>query len=429
MEKLKLIKKDKILRLPEKPGIYAFLNKKELLYIGKAINIKKRVKNHFQKSNQKDGLFIKKTDKIGFMESGSEIEALILEARLIKKYRPKFNVIWKDDKNYFYICFTKENFPRIFITHQVAKNNPLIKCLGPFVDGEAIKQVLKILRKIFPYKSCKNMPKKSCLFYQLKRCPAPCLLNNNLARQLPKVAQKTKKISQKNIFNIIKIFEGKGEKILKDTLKKMRMAAKAKDFEEAIRLRDRAGFLERILAHSPVFQEKEEKPGWEKIKKNLTEIFKDKKGFHRIEAYDISNFQGKEATGSLVVFIEGRPEKNLYRKFKIKFSGEKPNDILMLKEIIKRRLNHKEWPLPDLVLIDGGKAQLNLGLKEFNGKKIKIMSLAKKNNELFLAFRKKPVLLKNLPSDTSNLILRIRDEAHRFAISYHRNLRKKRLFS
>jgi excinuclease ABC subunit C len=421
------INKNKIDCLPKKPGIYAFFNKKDILYLGKAINIKERVKNHFQNPTYKDNVFINKTDKLGFIETSSDIEALILEAKLIKKYQPKFNVVWRDDKNYFYVCFTKENFPRVFITHQIPKNNSQNQCAGPFVDGKAIKQTLKILRKTFPYRNCQKLPQRPCLWYQLKRCPAPCLLKSNLAKQLPKISEKTKKESQKNISGIIKILEGKKEKLLENLKEKMKKASKLKKFEEAGRLRDQISSLERTLAHSIIFEKKDF--DWPKIENSLKQIFNDKKDFYRIEAFDISNFQGKEAVGSLVVFIEGKPDKNHYRKFKIKFSKDKPNDTLMIREIIKRRFKHQEWPLPDLALIDGGKGQLNSALREIRNKKVKIMALAKKNNELFLPHRKKPILLKKISPELSNLILRVRDEAHRFAISYHRKLRKNKLFS
>jgi len=429
MEKFKLTNKNKISGLPKGPGIYAFFKKKEILYIGKAINIKERIKSHFQQPSYKDDIFIDKTDKIGIIKTGSEIEALILEAKLIKKYQPKFNVIWRDDKNYFYVVFTKEDFPRIFITHQIPKNKALNKYAGPFVDGKAVKQTLKIIRKTFPYRSCNILPKNPCLWYQLKRCPAPCLLKNRLAEQIPKISKKTKKECQKNALNILKIFKGKKEKLLRDLKEKMKKEAELKNFEEAGQIRDQIRSLEKIMAHRIILSEEKEGFIWERIKNYLQLILNDKKDFYRIEAYDISNFQGKEATGALIVFTEGKPNKSLYRRFKIKFSENKPDDILMLKEVLKRRLKHKEWPLPDLILIDGGKGQLNLALREIKNKKIKIMALAKKHNELFLPHQKKPILLKKLDSELSNLILRLRDEAHRFAIEYHRKLRKNKLFS
>jgi len=181
----KFLSRNKISQLPKSPGVYAFKNK-EILYIGKAANIRERVKNHFQQPAYRDNLFINQVSKIGYIKTKSEIEALIFEANLIKKYQPKYNVVWRDDKNYFFVGMTNEDFPRIFLTHQP---NPISNLqftiynfAGPFVDGKALKQTLKILRKVFPYRSCKTLPNRPCLWYHLGRCPAPCLIKSKLAK-------------------------------------------------------------------------------------------------------------------------------------------------------------------------------------------------------------------------------------------------------
>ena len=331
MKKFKFLPKSKISQLPKTAGIYAFKKNKAILYIGKAKNLRERVKNQADLLNS--------AKQVGYIKTDSENTALILEAKLIKKYQPKHNVAWRDDKNYFYVGITKEEFPRVFITHQIKKSkiqNPKSKIyyVGPFVDGRALKQALKELRKYSPFRTCKTLPKKPCLWFHLGRCPAPCLL-----------------LSQ------------------------------------------------------------------------------------RIEAYDVSNIQGQLATGSMVTFIKGKPDKNLYRRFKIKNLQQGPaggpNDTAMIKEVLQRRLRHAEWGLPDLILIDGGIAQLNAALKVKNQnskvKNIKVMSLAKKENKLYIEGQNRPVLLKNLPREIFNLILQLRDEAHRFARSYHLKLRKKAL--
>lgn len=305
---------DKINLLPKTPGVYAFIEKAKPIYIGKAVNLRARVPQHKK--------LLHLVEQLGYIETKSGDEALLLEAKLIKKYQPKYNVDWKDDKNYFYIGITKEFFPRLFITHQT--KNLKINYIGPFVNGGELKQALKELRKNYPYRTCNVLPRKPCLWYHLDQCLAPCLFKSR-----------------------------------------------------------------------------------------------------RIEAYDISNIQGQEATGSMVAFINGKPDKNLYRRFKIKISG-KPNDIAMIKEVLERRFNHPEWGAPDLLLIDGGKAQLNAAL---SATKTPAVALAKRNNELYMKGLKKPVLLRNLPQETSNLILRARDEAHRFAVAYHHILRKKALFN
>jgi len=314
MKKFKSLAISKISKMPQTPGIYAFKKNGKFLYIGKAANLRQRVKQHA-------GL-IKMAKHLCFIESKTDSEALLLEAKLIKKYQPKYNVSWKDDKNYFYVGITKESFPRVFITHQPKKRSST-QYLGPFISGRKLKKELNELRKLYPYRTCKSLPKKPCLWYYLNQCPAPCL------------------------------FRAK-----------------------------------------------------------------------RIEAYDIANIQGKEATGSMVTFFNGKPEKKLYRRFKIKLSG-KPNDLAMLKEIIWRRLKHKEWLYPDLMIIDGGKAQLNLAASLTE---IPVMAIAKKNNELYMKNVKNPIELKTLPRETFNLVLHMRDEAHRFARAYHHHLRKRHLF-
>lgn len=405
MEEFRFLPKNKVSKLPKNPGVYAFKKGSRLLYIGKAINIRERVKGH----DELLGL----TRQLGYIKADSEIEALILEANLIKRYQPKYNVVWRDDKNYFYICITKEDFPRVFITHQPKQFENTSRTVGPFVDGKALKQTLKVLRKAFPYRTCKNLPRKPCLWYQLDRCPAPCILKSKLGKQI--VRDRTSNIqkeSQRNIRNLIKILQGKKKQVLANLKKEMKAFSQGKKFEEAAKIRDQISALERVLAHSHIFTlvEAKPQPKWQ---------------YKRIEAYDISNIQGKEATGSMVTFINGKPQKALYRKFKIKAAG-KPNDVAMIKEVISRRLKHSEWGWPDLILIDGGKAQLNAAASIT---KIPVMALAKKRNELYVKGRKKPVLLKTLPRELFNLILQLRDEAHRFAKAYHHKLRNRSLLS
>jgi excinuclease ABC subunit C len=209
----------------------------------------------------------------------------------------------------------------------------------------------------------------------------------------------------------------------------MKTASQKQDFEKAKKIRDKTNSLERIMEHSSVF-EKSAPDNWSKTQMILQKITGVKTDISRIEAYDVSNTQGKEATGSMVTFVDGRPDKNYYKKFKIKMKNE-PNDFAMLQEILTRRLNHKEWPYPQLIIIDGGKAQLNAAIKTKNenpkAKNIKITSIAKKHNEFFVEGKDRPILLKTLPREIFNLVLQMRDEAHRFAISYHKKLREKSL--
>jgi excinuclease ABC subunit C len=436
----KFLSKNQISKMPKVPGVYCFKKGKEILYIGKAVNLRERVKNHFQQPTYRDNLFINQVSKIGYIKTGSEfaepsahltshpasqgsiIEALILEANLIKKYQPKYNVAWRDDKNYFYVGITKEDYPRVFWTHQTKLKPKTYNLkpiyIGPFVDGKSLKATLKLLRKVFPFRSCRVLPKRPCLWYHLNLCPAPCLFK-----------ERVKNECQRNAKNLMKFFQKGKIRVFKDLKKEMKLASKKQEFEEAAKIRDQIEALEKVLAHSKIFLE----PTYKKIEEGLKKLLKIEKRISRIEAYDVSNIQGQMATGSMVTFINGKPDKNFYRRFKIKIAG-KPNDVAMIEEVLSRRLKHLEWGLPDLILIDGGKAQLNASVKILNQHKsaksaaISVISLAKKKNELFIEEQKKPILLKSLPREIFNLILQLRDEAHRFAISYHKKLREKAMF-
>ncbi|MCD6115069.1 GIY-YIG nuclease family protein [bacterium] len=342
--------KEKIEKLPETPGVYIFKDKNEnILYIGKAKNIKKRVKQHFQKQQKWIWDFVEDIADVEVLECESEKEAMLLEAELIKRYQPKFNIEWKDDKNYFFVGVTKEDFPRVFLTHQtklqISNCKLQIDYFGPFVKGSELKRFLAEIRRILPFRTCKNLPKKPCLYYHLGVCLAPCQ------------NKRQKKKYQKMI----------------ETLK----------------------VLLRIYLQEDV----------------------------RIEGYDISNISGSLATGSMVVFEKGKPKKSDYRKFRIKkVKGQ--NDVKSLREVLLRRMKHKEWKMPDLILLDGGKGQL----KAANKIDIPTISLAKKgkhSGKLYSRFSKNFVSLNELPEEFKNLLLKVRDEAHRFAISYHKLRRRK----
>ena len=404
VENFNFISTNNISKLPETAGVYCFKKGFTLIYIGKAINIKSRARQHHD--------LIKLAERIGYIKTDSEIDALILEARLIKKYQPKYNTAWRDDKNYFYVVVTKEAFPQISITHQPKNDRGRASIIGPFVDGRALKETLKILRKVFPYRTCKNLPEHehACLWYQLRRCPAPCIFQSKLAREIDRGRASIKKECQRNVKNLIITLKDGRTAILKKLKKEMAVLSKKQEFEQASRVRDQIESLKKVLAHT-----------------KLIEV--GPQSCERAEAYDIANIQGKMATGAMVVFSDGEPDKTQYRQFKIKIE-QKPNDIAMLKEVLERRLKHREWRYPDLILIDGGKAQFNIAKKtclKFELRQIKVMAIAKKNNELYIEGRKTPVLLKNMPRETFNLILRLRDEAHRFAQRYHHKLREKDL--
>jgi excinuclease ABC subunit C len=440
MEKVQTLPKNKIENLPKTSGVYFFFARKSFregglqnpIYIGKAINIKSRVKNHFNQPSYRDNLFIDRVDRIGFINTNSEIEALILEANLIKKYQPKYNVIWKDDKNYFYVAVAEnsQKIPYIYITH---RHNDSAEYIGPFVEGQALKKTLRFLRRAFPYYTSARHPKTKCTYCHLDLCPGP---NPDF------------KNYKKNIKKLILILQGKRTAVIKSLRKEMKLASKENKFEEAGIIRDRIFALQQIMAHTHVISaeiisaeiisaEIIPSPAGRGISagKMLAKIIGADKPVSKIECYDVSNIQGKLATGSMVVFINGKPDKSQYKKFKIRMKNE-PNDIAMLKEILQRRFAHSEWPYPDAILIDGGKGQLNAALEivklnnslKIGNWKLKILAIAKGRQELFIEGRENPIPLKQLPQEIYNLVKQLDDEAHRFAITYHKKLRKKNLF-
>ncbi|MCH8986556.1 GIY-YIG nuclease family protein [Patescibacteria group bacterium] len=390
MVKFITLPKEKTEKIPKTTGIYALKSGRAILYIGKASNLRDRIKSHFQKDTFRDNLFIDQVSRIGYVETKSDIDALLLESHLIKQHQPKYNVVWRDDKKYFYVAITKDKLPRVLITHQPIQ----AQLIGPFVDGKALKQVLRLLRKAFPYYTAKKHPSNRCSWCHINRCPGP-----------EPDATKYKK----DLKNLKAVLEGKRVSVLKKLKKDMETASKQKSFEEAANLRDQYFALQRIVEHASLHTPSE-----------ASTI----RG--RVEGYDISNIQGKHATGSMVVFIDGKPATDYYRKFKIHIAG-KPDDFAMMQELITRRLNHPEWPYPDLMIIDGGKGQLSSALKAMLEVRlptsIKVVAIAKKHNELFLPKRSNPILLSTMPRETQNLILHVRDESHRFAINYHRKLR------
>ncbi|MDO8659503.1 MAG: UvrB/UvrC motif-containing protein, partial [Candidatus Parcubacteria bacterium] len=258
MKEFKIITKTKIAQLPKTSGVYLLASPKpngeggfEIIYIGKAINIKNRVKNHFQQPSYRDNLFITKISKIGFIETGSEIEALILEANLIKKYQPKFNVIWKDDKNYFYVAITqplpvrqkangvgasKKSPSIVYITHQKTEKAEYI---GPFVEGIALKKTLRFLRKALPYYTTKKHSKNNCTYCHLGLCPGP---NPDFVEY------------KKNIKKLILILKGKKNNVLNSLKKEMRQLSFKKEFEKAAKIRDRIYNLQQIMNHTRVIE-------------------------------------------------------------------------------------------------------------------------------------------------------------------------------
>ncbi len=413
MQKFKFLKRGSVSKLPAAVGVYALAGKNSILYIGKAVNVKKRVQSHLARRNYKDGLFADEVSRVGYILTDSEIEALLLEAELIKRLKPKYNTVWRDDKNFFYVGISREQCPRVFLTHQT-DDKEKVRYIGPFVEGKALKKTLRFLRKIFPYYTVRKHPPRPCTWCHLGLCPGP---------------EPDKKAYQQNINNLTAVLKGRRSSVIKKLRKEMAASSRKQEYEMASSLRDRIASLESVMANAHIIEEKKEQTlDWKKTERELRKIFRLKKKIERMEGYDVSNIQGQKATGSMVTFEKGEPNKDLYRKFRIRMEA-RPNDTAMIKEVLRRRLNHREWKLPEIILIDGGKAQLNAAVEVRDSlpraQKLKIAALAKRNNDLYLEGRRKSLALEELPRGIFNLILRLRDEAHRFALAYHKKLRAK----
>lgn len=425
-----------------------------MLYIGKASRLKNRVSSYLKTADIRLQKMMEEAQSLKYKTADSEIEALIWESQFIKKLKPKYNIVLRDDKQYFYVGFISDKFPRIFIGHQP---NEKALFVGPFTDGTALKITLRFLRKIFPYCTCKQKHNLPCLNYHIGKCPGFCCLKETANRR-PAIDHGQ---YRKNIKAIKEILNGKKTNLIKNLKSEMKKCAEEEQFGKAIELRNKIKKLEKVFQNAKIIQKANSE--WliansksndtKKILEKLTKVLNLPSTPNRIEGYDISNIQGTGAVGSMVVFSNGRPDKTEYRKFKIRriLSSEAlaeedaPShkifgDTQMLSEMLRRRFRHQEWPFPDLILVDGGRGQLNAvakataangqGQSAKNNKQIKIMALTKNEKHIGhkIIITDKEILLSRLPPPIKNLLLRIDSEAHRFAVSYHRRLRAKTIF-
>lgn len=425
----KITLKTRTKEAPRSPGVYYFSAGKKIIYIGKAENLRERLRSYAgSEHTPAKKKMLENATGICWSVTTSAIEALIEEARLIKKHRPRFNVLLRDDKNYFFVACTKEPFPKFFLTHQrhtVKKTPAVSRFVGPFTDGRAVKSALRALRKIFPFCTCRETHRRPCARAEIGACLGVCCLSNNAASPYADAAER-KMRHKKNAHAIIDILSGKRASVLKKLERAMHNASAAHDFERAIALRDQLSALQNIFAHrAPLLRDS--KTDSQKALRHLKTLFRLGAYPERIEAYDISNLSGTSATGSMVVFIDGEPQKSAYRTFNI--ANAEPDDTGMIKELLTRRLRHREWPYPDLIIVDGGKGQLGAAQRALasKGVSIPVAALAKREEELYLPARKAPYPLRRLPPPLLHFAQRIRNEAHRFAIVHHRKRRKRTL--
>ena len=533
---------EKVSHLPTTPGVYLWRDKyQRIIYVGKAINLRNRVRSYVQQDvnrSVKVTAMMRRAWDVETIQTKTEMEALILEATLIKEHHPKYNIMLRDDKTYPYVKVTvQEEYPRLFMTRRLERDGA--KYFGPFTDVTAVHHVLRILRSYYPLRTCKSMKvERPCLQYHMHYCEGPCM------------KYVTVEAYRKYIDDIVALFEGKQVQVIQEITSKMEQASEDLEFELAAKYRDdllsiqkvqekqrmvtQRGDMDvlgmaidgpmaciqlffirsgRLLGRENYFVQHEgDSPelvmtefikqyyggstfipkelllpmdsvdrelfsewftsmkgqqvdvsvpqrGYKKdlIKmaeenaqnflaerrrqwqytidkaggavKKLAEVLDLPRLPERMECYDISHMQGAETVASMVVFEGGKPAKREYRRFKLKTVQGKPDDFASMAEIMERRYgNEKDWPMPDLIIIDGGKGQLNAALpviRAMGVTDVPVISLAKRIEEVFVEGESESIILEHHTPELQ-LLQQIRDEAHRFAITYHRRLRGKR---
>ncbi len=491
----------KKINIPSSPGVYQFVNKKnEIIYIGKAANLKSRVFSYLPRRRagwQKNAehspakaAMMKQIAKVRWTLTESEIEALLLESNLIKKYQPYFNVLMRDDKRFAYIKISLDDaIPGVFITRKIDKSG---KYFGPFISALAVRETLRAIRKIWPYCTMRKPQQRPCFYYHLGRCLGICgglitkkeylervikplilflqgkkksiikKLEVRITRLQRKLASGQEKLEKEYDTNIPARFalrmQAGGRMNANDT----NDANNLNNIEEQIKdMNYQLANMKRVLASANIISVGEK---YANDVVELAKLLNLPRVPQRIEGYDISNIFGKEAVGSMVVFSGGEPDKSQYRKFKIKVGQGLANDVGMLREVLERRFKHSivplkkggegglkefderfkipltpfikggKWLLPDLIIIDGGKAQVNVAFRILKKTNLDIPVIAISKgaglrsaiapDKLFFPGEKKPLELP-LASPALHILKRVRDEAHRFAIGYHRKLRSR----
>ena len=405
----------KIRLAPATPGIYLFFNKQRaLIYVGKATNLRSRIRSYFagQKSPRPIESFIDEVKNIKWIKTDSVLEAIILEAKYIKQFQPKYNVLGKDDKSWNYLVITRDKFPQLKVVreHDLSPSAtirsfrpirpmPATRVFGPF-PGLNAQATLKLLRRLFAYSTCEPNANKACFYRQINQCLGVCTGEISHADYRKKVVKP-----------LTAFLSGKKKAVISNLKKQMHAASFSQDFEEAARLRNQILNLQRIQDFTLISQ-------------SFIRPIRPLRPIPTIEGYDISNLGATGQVGSLVLFKNGEPKKSGYRKFKIRtVAGQ--SDVDCLTEALTRRLKHKEWPLPNIILVDGGKPQLSAARAALSKAKIKlpIVGIAKgatrKKNEFFTSDQNLVPWIK----ENKQTLIHVRDEAHRFAIKYQRQLR------
>ncbi len=424
-----MITRKQIEQLPSTIGIYLFKKDKVINYIGKSVNIKARVSSHLEnaKLDNKERLIIHNSNTIETITTESEFKALILEAKLIRELQPKYNSIWKDDKSPLYIKITiKDDYPKIFITRKPSfakategeETDKQNLYFGPFSSVRMVEKIINDIRRITPFCTQKKISKKTCFYSKIGLCnPCPNEIKNI----------NEKKQYKKNINQVISILNGNVKKIINDLNKRLNVLIKNSNYERAIIIRNKIFRFDQLLhlKDDSSFTINNIENNLEEMLVILKKYFSQLIKLDRIEAYDISNLGLNQAVGSMVVMKNSQIDRGEYRRFKIKQVGLK-SDFDRIREVIKRRLK-QSWPVPDLMIIDGGRPQIKTIIKIFQENQINIplLGIAKNPDRVIVGVEELPNLFLKNNSKVLNVIRLLRDESHRFARKYHLFLRSK----
>ncbi len=466
--------KNSPINLPSTIGVYIFkTGSDEILYIGKSVNIKTRVKSHFEnaKLDAKECAIVENSTKIETIPTESEFKALLLESQLIQKYRPKYNKIWMDDKSYLYVRITvKDEYPKISLVRKTEIVKDKSKYYGPFSSRRTLESLLREIRRVIPFCTAKKITKRPCFYSKIGLCnPCPNHIERELRTFLP-----LKKIYRQNIRQIIKIFEGKTDFVLKNLRRELDNLSKTGKYEDAILVRDRILKFEKLISERSFSEtpsayyvlpaSRSQGGPTMHLLDLLRPFFPSLSNLHRLECYDVSNLGGKQATAAMTVAIDGQIDKSQYRKFKINSESRisnlesrikdrnhnskiinsnqdskfqildsvSRNDWQMMLGILQRRFSHREWEFPDLLIVDGGKPQVRMAvvaMQELN-LQIPVVGIAKNPDRLVMgvAADNMPTYRPELNNPGFNLIRLLRDEAHRFGHKYHLQLRERSQF-
>ncbi|MCP4251002.1 MAG: excinuclease ABC subunit UvrC [bacterium] len=426
-------------RFPKTPGVYLMKDTTgRVLYVGKAKDLRSRVNSYFQESadllnsrGPEIARMVTMVVDVDFLDCDTEVDALLTEARLIKDIQPQFNAMQKDGKTFPYVEITvRDDFPGVFVTRTPRPKGT--KLYGPFTSAHGVRAAVNALQKVFKYRTCELDIRaddesrrffRPCLLHAIKQCTAPC------ADLISKEAYK------KDIDRLKKFMASKRSVVLRQMQKEMEAAAAGQEYEEAAGLRDRIKAIESLsLAGTPDEHVQPEVFFVDPTKglAMLGELLELEQPPRSIEGIDIANLQGEESVGALVCFLDGRPFKNGYKRFRIQTVAG-IDDYAMIREVVLRRYRYAacgEELYPDVILIDGGLGQLHAALEAFGEMNLRppmVISLAKREEEIYIQARTKPVRLTR-NNEALRLLQQVRDESHRFAQHYHHILRRKKTF-